>query len=204
MLEWQQELADPDEFVGNLKGELDEDEEDVFVFTPEGEVRSLASGATPLDFAYEIHTELGHRCVGAKVNGKLVPLGYELRSGDRVEVLTGRRERGPSRDWLAMVTTTRARKKITQWFSAESREDAERKGREMLQAQLRSADLPVQKSPARRCWQPLSARWAFAGRKTFTSRSVARRSRPRSSLQRSSPSLAKVRPPSPSPRQATR
>ena len=145
MLEWQQELADPDEFVGNLKGDLDEDEEEVFVFTPEGEVRSLASGATPLDFAYEIHTELGHRCVGAKVNGKLVPLGYELRSGDRVEVLTGRRERGPSRDWLAMVTTTRARKKITQWFSAESREDAERNGREMLQAQLRSADLPVQK-----------------------------------------------------------
>ena len=145
MLEWQQELADPDEFVGNLKGDLDEDAEEVFVFTPEGEVRSLASGATPLDFAYEIHTELGHRCVGAKVNGKLVPLGYELRSGDRVEVLTGRRERGPSRDWLAMVTTTRARKKITQWFSAESREDAERSGREMLQAQLRSADLPVQK-----------------------------------------------------------
>ena len=95
MLEWQQELADPDEFVGNLKGELDDDEEEVFVFTPEGEVRSLATGATPLDFAYEIHTELGHRCVGAKVNGKLVPLGYELRSGDRVEVLTGRRERGP-------------------------------------------------------------------------------------------------------------
>jgi GTP pyrophosphokinase len=145
MLEWQQELADPDEFVGNLKGDLDEDAEEVFVFTPEGEVRSLSSGATPLDFAYEIHTELGHRCVGAKVNGKLVPLGYELRSGDRVEVLTGRRERGPSRDWLAMVTTTRARKKITQWFSAESREDAERSGREMLQAQLRSADLPVQK-----------------------------------------------------------
>ncbi|MSX02105.1 MAG: RelA/SpoT family protein [Actinobacteria bacterium] len=145
MLEWQQELADPDEFVGNLREELDEDEEEVFVFTPEGEVRSLASGATPLDFAYEIHTELGHRCVGAKVNGKLVPLGYELRSGDRVEVLTGRRERGPSRDWLAMVTTTRARKKITQWFSAESREDAERNGREMLQAQLRSSGLPVQK-----------------------------------------------------------
>ncbi len=145
MLEWQQELADPDEFVGSLKDELDEEEDEVFVFTPEGEVRSLAAGATPLDFAYEIHTELGHRCVGAKVNGKLVPLGYELRSGDRVEVLTGRRERGPSRDWLATVTTTRARKKITQWFSAESRDDAERNGREMLQAQLRSADLPVQK-----------------------------------------------------------
>jgi len=145
MLEWQQELADPDEFVGNLKGELEDDEDEVFVFTPEGEVLSLGSGATPLDFAYEIHTELGHRCVGAKVNGKLVPLGYELRSGDRVEVLTGRRERGPSRDWLAMVTTTRARKKITQWFSAENREDAERNGREMLQSQLRSADLPVQK-----------------------------------------------------------
>ncbi len=145
MLEWQQEMSDADEFVGSLKDDLGQDEEEVFVFTPAGEVKSLALGATPLDFAYEIHTELGHRCVGAKVNGKLVPLGYELRSGDRVEVLTGRRERGPSRDWLALVRTTRARKKITQWFSAESREDAERNGREMLQAQLKSAGLPVQK-----------------------------------------------------------
>ena len=143
MLEWQPGVNDPGEFVEDLKGDLVE--QDVFVFTPKGEVRSLAVGATPLDFAYSIHTDLGHRCVGAKVNGRIVPLGYELRSGDRVEVLTGRRERGPSRDWLAVVRTTRARNKIKQWFKAEGREDAERKGREMLQAGLRDAGLPPQK-----------------------------------------------------------
>jgi guanosine-3',5'-bis(diphosphate) 3'-pyrophosphohydrolase len=143
MLEWQQGVSDPGEFVEDFKGDLFDKE--VFVFTPKGEVRSLAAGATPLDFAYSIHTDLGHRCVGAKVNGRIVPLGYELRSGDRVEVLTGRRERGPSRDWLAMVKTTRARNKIKQWFKAEGREDAERTGRELLQNELRDAGLPPQK-----------------------------------------------------------
>ncbi len=143
MLEWQQGVSDPGEFVEEFKGDLFDKE--VFVFTPKGEVRSLAAGATPLDFAYSIHTDLGHRCVGAKVNGRIVPLGYELRSGDRIEVLTGRRERGPSRDWLAMVKTTRARNKIKQWFKAEGREDAERTGRELLQGALRDAGLPPQK-----------------------------------------------------------
>jgi guanosine-3',5'-bis(diphosphate) 3'-pyrophosphohydrolase len=108
-------------------------------------VKSLAAGATPLDFAYEVHTEIGHRCVGAKVNGKMVPLHYELKSGDIVEVLTSKRERGPSRDWLAVVRTTRARNKIKQWFKAESREDTEHAGRELLQEHLRKAGLPAQK-----------------------------------------------------------
>src|SRR5213079_3566404 len=126
-----------------LRGELIEDE--VFVFTPKGEVKSLNAGATPLDFAYEIHTDVGHRCVGAKVNGKIVPLHYELRSGDIVEILTSKRERGPSRDWLALVKTTRARNKIKQWFKAESREDTEHTGRELLQEHLRKAGLPAQK-----------------------------------------------------------
>jgi GTP pyrophosphokinase len=143
MLDWQQELSDPREFVENLKVDLFDEE--VFVFTPKGEVKSLAAGATPLDFAYEIHTELGHRCVGAKVNGKIVPLNYQLRSGDRVEVLTSKRDRGPSRDWLAVVKTTRARNKIKQWFKAEGREDAEHTGRELLQEHLRKAGLPAQK-----------------------------------------------------------
>ena len=126
-----------------LKVDLFEDE--VFVFTPKGEVKSLAAGATPLDFAYEVHTEIGHRCVGAKVNGKIVPLHYELQSGDIVEVLTSKRERGPSRDWLAVVRTTRARNKIKQWFKAESREDTEHAGRELLQEHLRKQGLPAQK-----------------------------------------------------------
>src|SRR5258705_2958024 len=143
MLDWQQELHDPKEFMENLKVDLFDEE--VFVFTPRGEVKSLAAGATPLDFAYEIHTELGHRCVGAKVNGKIVPLNYQLKSGDIVEVLTSKRERGPSRDWLAVVKTTRARNKIKQWFKAESREDTEHSGRELLQEHLKKAGLPAQK-----------------------------------------------------------
>jgi GTP diphosphokinase / guanosine-3',5'-bis(diphosphate) 3'-diphosphatase len=143
MLDWQQELSDPREFMETLRTDLFEEE--VFVFTPKGQVKSLAAGATPLDFAYEVHTEIGHRCVGARVNGKIVPLHYELRSGDIVEILTAKRERGPSRDWLAMVKTTRARNKIKAWFKAESRQDTEHKGREVLQEHLRKAGLPAQK-----------------------------------------------------------
>ncbi|MGA2927582.1 MAG: bifunctional (p)ppGpp synthetase/guanosine-3',5'-bis(diphosphate) 3'-pyrophosphohydrolase, partial [Solirubrobacteraceae bacterium] len=143
LLDWQQDLKDPREFMETLKVDLFEDE--VFVFTPKGEVKSLAAGATPLDFAYEIHTDVGHRCVGAKVNGKIVPLSYQLRSGDIVEVLTSKRERGPSRDWLALVRTTRARNKIKAWFKAESRKDTEHSGRELLQDHLKKAGLPSQK-----------------------------------------------------------
>src|SRR5919204_143784 len=143
MLDWQQELQDPKEFMENLKVDLFDEE--VFVFTPKGEVKSLASGATPLDFAYEIHTELGHRCVGAKVNSKIVPLNYQLKSGDIVEVLTSKRERGPSRDWLAVVKTTRARNKIKQWFKQESRQDTEHSGRALLQEAFNKAGLPPQK-----------------------------------------------------------
>ena len=142
LLDWQQELSDPREFMETLKVDLFEDE--VFVFTPKGEVKSLAAGATPLDFAYEVHTDVGHRCVGARVNGKIVPLHYELHSGDIVEVLTSKRERGPSRDWLALVKTTRARNKIRAWFKAEARQDSEHAGREQLQEQLRRQGLPAQ------------------------------------------------------------
>jgi GTP pyrophosphokinase len=143
MLDWQQEMSDPQDFMESLKVDLFDEE--VFVFTPKGEVKSLAAGATPLDFAYEVHTEIGHRCVGAKVNGKMVPLNYQLKSGDIVEVLTAKRERGPSRDWLAVVKTTRARNKIKQWFRQESREDTEHTGRTLLQEQLTKAGLPAQK-----------------------------------------------------------
>jgi GTP diphosphokinase / guanosine-3',5'-bis(diphosphate) 3'-diphosphatase len=143
MLDWQKELSDPQEFMDTLRTDLFEDE--VYVFTPKGEVKSLAAGATPLDFAYEVHTEIGHRCVGARVNGKIVPLHCELKSGDIVEILTAKRERGPSRDWLAMVKTTRARNKIKAWFKAESRQDTEHTGREVLQEHLRKQGLPAQK-----------------------------------------------------------
>jgi GTP pyrophosphokinase len=143
LVDWQKDVSDPREFVETLKVDLFED--DVFVFTPKGEVKSLAAGATPLDFAYDVHTDVGHRCVGAKVNGKIVPLSYQLRSGDIVEVLTSKRERGPSRDWLSLVKTTRARNKIKAWYKAESRKDTEHAGRELLQEQLRKQGLPSQK-----------------------------------------------------------
>jgi GTP diphosphokinase / guanosine-3',5'-bis(diphosphate) 3'-diphosphatase len=143
MLELEQE-GDPRAFVDSLKQDLFEDE--VFVFTPKGEVKSLAAGATPLDFAYAVHTDVGHRCVGAKVNGKIVPLHYELRSGDIVEVLTSKQERGPSRDWLALVKTSRARNKIRAWFTHKNRDDAEHSGRELLQETLKKQGIPAQKT----------------------------------------------------------
>ncbi len=143
LVDWQKDVADPREFVETLKVDLFED--DVFVFTPKGEVKSLAAGATPLDFAYEIHTDVGHRCVGAKVNGKIVPLSYQLKSGDIVEVLTSKRERGPSRDWLSLVKTSRARNKIKAWYKAENRKDTEHAGRELLQDALRKQGLPSQR-----------------------------------------------------------
>jgi GTP pyrophosphokinase len=143
LLDWQKDLESPQDFAETLKADLFEDE--VFVFTPKGEVRSLPAGATPLDFAYEVHTDVGHRCVGAKVNGKIVPLHYALQQGDIVEVLTSKGERGPSRDWLALVKTTRAQSKIRAWFKREKREDSERTGREILQENLRRQGLPAQK-----------------------------------------------------------
>src|SRR5207248_3132036 len=121
---------------------------EVYVFTPKGEVKSLPAGATPLDFAYAVHTDVGHRCVGAKVNGRIVPLHYTLHSGDFVEVLTSKQERGPSRDWLNLVTTSRAKNKIRQWFSHQAREDLEEKGRESLHQALKSNGLPHQKVSA--------------------------------------------------------
>jgi GTP pyrophosphokinase len=134
---------DPAEFLESLKVDLFEDE--VFVFTPKGEVKNLSAGSTPLDFAYAVHTDVGHSCVGAKVNGNIVPLHYTLRSGDIVEVLTAKQKRGPSMDWLKLVRTSRARNKIRAWFKEERREDAERDGREGLEEALRKRGVPMQK-----------------------------------------------------------
>ena len=151
MVDWQSETSDPKEFMETLRVDLFEDE--VYVFTPKGEVKSLAAGATPLDFAYEVHTDVGHRCVGAKVNGKIVPLSYELRSGDIVEVLTSKRERGPSRDWLAVVKTTRARNKIKAWFKAETRQDTEHAVARRCRRRSGSRACRRSESPARGCWR---------------------------------------------------
>lgn len=134
MLEWQRELKDPREFMETLKIDLFQDE--VFVFTPKGRVISLPAGSTPIDFAYAIHTDVGHRCIGAQVNDRIVPLEYQLQSGDIVKILTSKTSAGPSRDWLNIAKTSRARNKIRQWFSKENRESSEHSGRESLQRVL--------------------------------------------------------------------
>ncbi len=144
LVDWQQEMTDPGEFMANLKIDLDQDE--VFVFTPKGDVVTLPVGATPVDFAYAIHTEVGHRCIGARVAGRLVPLDSQLDSGDTVEIFTSKVEgAGPSRDWLSFVATRSASNRIRQWFSRERREDALESGRELLVKALRREALPVQR-----------------------------------------------------------
>jgi GTP diphosphokinase / guanosine-3',5'-bis(diphosphate) 3'-diphosphatase len=131
------------EFMKAFRTDLFDDE--VYVFTPKGEVKRLPSGATPIDFAYAVHTDVGHRTVGAKVNGRIVPLHYRLSNGDFVEILTSKSGRGPSRDWMKIATSSRARNKIRQWFSRETREDTEQKGREALETALKAQNLPYRK-----------------------------------------------------------
>jgi GTP pyrophosphokinase len=144
MLEWLKDMADPREFMEGLKIDLYGGQ--VFCFTPKGDVMNLPAGATPVDFAYAIHTEVGHRTIGAKVNGKLVPLDYELRTGDTVDILTSKAQgEGPSQDWLRWVKTPRARNKIRQWFSRERREDALEDGREQLQRLMRKQNVPFKR-----------------------------------------------------------
>ena len=144
IVDWQADTVDPLEFLETLKLDLEQDE--VYVFTPKGKVIALAAGATPIDFAYSIHTEVGHRCIGAKVNGRLVPLDTKLQSADTVEIITSKvPSAGPSRDWLQIVASPRARNKIRQWFSRERREDAIESGREDLTKELRRQGLPTQK-----------------------------------------------------------
>jgi GTP diphosphokinase / guanosine-3',5'-bis(diphosphate) 3'-diphosphatase len=135
--------ADPREFMKTFRTDLFEDE--VHVFTPKGQVKTLPAGATPIDFAYAVHTDVGHRTVGAKVNGRIVPLHYQLKNGDFVEILTSKQGRGPSRDWMSLAKSSRARNKIRQWFSRETREDAEAKGREALEQALKQQNLPYAK-----------------------------------------------------------
>jgi GTP pyrophosphokinase len=135
--------ADPREFMKTFRTDLFDEE--VHVFTPKGQVKTLPAGATPIDFAYAVHTDVGHRTVGAKVNGRIVPLHYTLRNGDFVEILTSKQGRGPSRDWLSLAKSSRARNKIRQWYSRETREETEQKGREVLEQALKAQKLPYAK-----------------------------------------------------------
>jgi guanosine-3',5'-bis(diphosphate) 3'-pyrophosphohydrolase len=143
LMDWQQEETDPSEYMRTLRTDLFADE--VYVFTPKGEVKTLPAGATPIDFAYAVHTDVGHRTVGAKVNGRIVPLHYRLKNGDFVEILTSKSGRGPSRDWMTLAASSRARNKIRQWFTRESRGELEQKGRDALDAALKAQNLPYRK-----------------------------------------------------------
>jgi len=148
VMEWQEELQDPTEFMKTLKVDLFQDE--VFAFTPAGKLLAMPRGSTPIDFAYSIHTEVGHHCIGAKVNGKMVPLAYQIQNGDIVEIMTSKSSPGPSQDWMGIVETTRARNKIRQWFSRERREDERHEGKEMLDRAMRKRNLPLHKKEVSR------------------------------------------------------
>jgi guanosine-3',5'-bis(diphosphate) 3'-pyrophosphohydrolase len=144
LLDWQRETEDPGEFLDSLRFEMGSSE--VYVFTPKGSVVALPVGGTPVDFAYAVHTEVGHHCIGARVNGRLVPLESTLENGDVVEVLTSKADgAGPSRDWLQFVKSPRARNKIKQWFSKERREEAIDAGKEAIAKALRKQNLPLQR-----------------------------------------------------------
>ncbi len=144
IIDWQAEISDPAAFMENLKTDLEQDE--VFVFTPKGKVITLPVGSTTVDFAYAVHTEVGHACIGAKVNGRLVPLHHKMKSGDTCEIFTSKVDSaGPTRDWLQFVESPRARNKIRQWFSRERREDMIEAGRDELTKELRREALPVQR-----------------------------------------------------------
>ena len=135
LMDWQRDISDATEFVEGIKLDIFQDQ--VFVFTPKGEIKDLPAGATPLDFAYRIHTDVGHRTIGSKVNNRLVPLDYRLKNGDIVEIVTTKSEHGPSRDWLNLVRTTHAREKIRQWFKRQERDENIIHGREALERELR-------------------------------------------------------------------
>jgi GTP pyrophosphokinase len=166
IIDWQAEVNDPALFMENLKTDLEQDE--VFVFTPKGKVVTLPVGSTPVDFAYAVHTEVGHRCIGSKINGRLVPLDHKLASGDTCEIFTSKVETaGPSQDWLGFVVSHRAQNKIRQWFSRERRGDMIEAGREHLIDEFRREGLPVQKLWGSQQFHDVLAEFSYTDLDTF-------------------------------------
>lgn len=143
ILEWQQDMSDNREFLNLLKGDLDLFADDVYCFTPQGDVKNLPNGSTPIDFAYAIHSAVGNKMVGARVNGKLVTIDYKIQNGDRIEILTSQNSKGPSRDWLNVVKSTQAKNKINQWFKKEFKEDNIIKGKELIAAYCKAKGINV-------------------------------------------------------------
>ena len=141
ILEWQRDMSDNREFLSMIKGDLDLFAEEVYCFTPQGDVKSLPNGSTPIDFAYAIHSAVGNKMVGARVNGKIVNIDYKIQNGDRLEVITSQNSRGPSRDWLNIVKSSQAKNKINQWFKKEFKEDNIIKGKEMIAAYCKAKSM---------------------------------------------------------------
>lgn len=144
ILEWQRDMSDNREFLSLLKGDLDLFAEDVYCFTPNGDVKNLPNGSTPVDFAYAIHSAVGNKMVGARVNGKLVNIDYKIQNGDRIEILTSQNSKGPSRDWLNIVKSTQAKNKINQWFKKEFKEDNIIRGKELIVSYCRGKSINLQ------------------------------------------------------------
>ena len=143
ILEWQKDMSDNREFMSLLKNDLDLFADSVYCFTPQGDVKTLPNGSTPIDFAYSVHSAVGNRMVGARVNGKLVPIEYQIKNGDRIEIITSQNSQGPSRDWLKLVKSTQAKNKINQWFKKELKEDNILKGKEMLAQYAKSKGFKI-------------------------------------------------------------
>ena len=143
ILEWQRELSDNGEFLSSVKSDLNLFSENVYCFTPNGEVKNLPKGSTPIDFAYSIHSAVGNKMVGARVNDKLVPIDYEIQNGDRIEIVTSQNSKGPSRDWLNLVKSTQARNKINQWFKTQNKESNMLRGKELVEHYCKSRGVAV-------------------------------------------------------------
>lgn len=161
ILEWQRDMSDNREFMNLLKSDLDLFSDHVYCFTPTGEVKNLPAGSTPIDFAYSIHSAVGNKMVGARVNGKLVTIDYEIKNGDRIEIMTSQNSKGPSRDWLNVVKSTQAKNKINQWFKAELKEDNVIRGRELMTAYCKSKSLNLSELSKQEYQDVIQRRYGF-------------------------------------------
>ncbi len=161
ILEWQRDMSDNREFLSMIKGDLDLFAEEVYCFTPQGDVKSLPNGSTPIDFAYAIHSAVGNKMVGARVNGKIVSIDYKIQNGDRLEVITSQNSRGPSRDWLNIVKSSQAKNKINQWFKKEFKEDNIVKGKEMIATYCKAKSITLSDIMATKYLEIVQAKYGF-------------------------------------------
>ncbi|MBT9775281.1 RelA/SpoT family protein [Clostridium sp. MCC353] len=161
ILEWQRDMSDNKEFLSLIKSDLDLFSDSVYCFTPSGDVKTLPSGSTPIDFAYSIHSAVGNKMVGARVNGKLVNIDYVIQNGDRIEIITSQNSKGPSRDWLSLVKSTQAKNKINQWFKTELKEDNILKGKEMIERYCKTKGINLADISKPEYMEKVMARYAF-------------------------------------------